>query len=201
VAEDCVGAPPAPPEAVTALRLFQGGKRVLHRKCRIHLPPPRETFIFPSDPQMAISEAPEPHDPSYQTITYRSRHFRKRLSRSQTTAPDTNTVDFGRSRDGVHRCRDRRLLGNVDADHMPDRTPISDPDRLRSGWLSAIKHLQVDCTDAGQPPKSGGQSASVQQVTTDLPDGHVAQVLSRRYSPYADCRAETVGSQRDWRLA
>ncbi|MCV7314475.1 cytochrome P450 [Mycolicibacillus parakoreensis] len=32
------------------------------------------------------------------------------------------------------------------ADHMPDLLPLSRPDRLRSGWLNAIKHWQVDYT-------------------------------------------------------
>ncbi|HLS00206.1 MAG TPA: steroid C27-monooxygenase, partial [Mycolicibacillus parakoreensis] len=30
------------------------------------------------------------------------------------------------------------------ADHMPDLLPLSRPDRLRSGWLNAIKHWRVD---------------------------------------------------------
>jgi cholest-4-en-3-one 26-monooxygenase len=27
---------------------------------------------------------------------------------------------------------------------MPDIKPISEPERLRSGWLNGIKHWQVD---------------------------------------------------------
>jgi cholest-4-en-3-one 26-monooxygenase len=29
---------------------------------------------------------------------------------------------------------------------MPNLTPISPPERLRSGWLNGIKHWQVDYT-------------------------------------------------------
>ena len=36
------------------------------------------------------------------------------------------------------------LIFNAIADHMPDLTPISAPERLRSGWLNGIKHWQVD---------------------------------------------------------
>ncbi|MGV0635426.1 cytochrome P450 [Mycolicibacillus trivialis] len=32
------------------------------------------------------------------------------------------------------------------ADHMPGLLPLAKPDRLRSGWLNAIKHWQVDYT-------------------------------------------------------
>ncbi|OBJ68772.1 cytochrome P450 [Mycobacterium sp. 1274756.6] len=32
------------------------------------------------------------------------------------------------------------------ADHMPDLLPLAKPERLRSGWLNAIKHWQVDYT-------------------------------------------------------
>ena len=38
------------------------------------------------------------------------------------------------------------LMFNAIADHMPDLTPISTPERLRSGWLNGIKHWQVDYT-------------------------------------------------------
>jgi len=38
------------------------------------------------------------------------------------------------------------LIFNAVADHMPDLTPISKPERLRSGWLNGIKHWQVDYT-------------------------------------------------------
>jgi cholest-4-en-3-one 26-monooxygenase len=36
------------------------------------------------------------------------------------------------------------LIFNAIADHMPDLTPISTPQRLRSGWLNGIKHWHVD---------------------------------------------------------
>ena len=36
------------------------------------------------------------------------------------------------------------LMFNAVADQMPDLTPISKPERLRSGWLNGIKHWQVD---------------------------------------------------------
>ena len=36
------------------------------------------------------------------------------------------------------------LIFNAIADEMPDLTPISPPERLRSGWLNGIKHWQVD---------------------------------------------------------
>ncbi|OBH81393.1 steroid C27-monooxygenase [Mycobacterium scrofulaceum] len=38
------------------------------------------------------------------------------------------------------------LMFNAIADHMPDLTPISKPERIRSGWLNGIKHWQVDYT-------------------------------------------------------
>ncbi|ORV91539.1 steroid C27-monooxygenase [Mycobacterium interjectum] len=42
------------------------------------------------------------------------------------------------------------LMFNAIADHMPDLTPLSKPERIRSGWLNGIKHWQVDYT--GQCP-------------------------------------------------
>jgi cholest-4-en-3-one 26-monooxygenase len=60
-------------------------------------------------------------------------------------------VGFGGS--GAHFCIGANLarmtidlLFNAVADHMPDLTPISKPERLRSGWLNGIKHWQVDYT-------------------------------------------------------
>src|SRR5215207_8464545 len=38
------------------------------------------------------------------------------------------------------------LIFNAIADEMPNLTPISPPERLRSGWLNGIKHWQVDYT-------------------------------------------------------
>jgi cholest-4-en-3-one 26-monooxygenase len=42
------------------------------------------------------------------------------------------------------------LIFNAIADQMPDLTPISKPERLRSGWLNGIKHWQVDYTGASR---------------------------------------------------
>jgi cholest-4-en-3-one 26-monooxygenase len=36
------------------------------------------------------------------------------------------------------------LIFNAIADHMPDITQLSEPSRLRSGWLNGLKHYQVD---------------------------------------------------------
>jgi cholest-4-en-3-one 26-monooxygenase len=40
------------------------------------------------------------------------------------------------------------LIFNAVADHMPDLKSVSEPERLRSGWLNGIKHWQVDYTGA-----------------------------------------------------
>jgi cholest-4-en-3-one 26-monooxygenase len=60
-------------------------------------------------------------------------------------------VGFGGT--GAHYCIGANLarmtinlIFNAIADHMPDLTPISAPERLRSGWLNGIKHWQVDYT-------------------------------------------------------
>ena len=60
-------------------------------------------------------------------------------------------VGFGGT--GAHYCIGANLarmtidlIFNAIADHMPDLTPISKPERLRSGWLNGIKHWQVDYT-------------------------------------------------------
>jgi cholest-4-en-3-one 26-monooxygenase len=58
-------------------------------------------------------------------------------------------VGFGGT--GAHYCIGANLakltlglmFGSI-ADHTPDLTPISQPDRLRSGWLNGIKHWRVD---------------------------------------------------------
>jgi cholest-4-en-3-one 26-monooxygenase len=42
------------------------------------------------------------------------------------------------------------LMFNAIADQMPDLTPISPPERLRSGWLNGIKHWQVDYQGASK---------------------------------------------------
>ena len=58
-------------------------------------------------------------------------------------------VGFGGT--GAHYCIGANLakmtinlIFNGVADHMPDLTPLSKPERLRSGWLNGIKHWQVD---------------------------------------------------------
>ncbi|BDE16741.1 MULTISPECIES: cytochrome P450 [Mycobacterium] len=58
-------------------------------------------------------------------------------------------VGFGGT--GAHYCIGANLarmtinlIFNAVADHMPDLTPLSEPERLRSGWLNGIKHWQVD---------------------------------------------------------
>ncbi|MGH3675185.1 MAG: cytochrome P450 [Mycobacterium sp.] len=43
------------------------------------------------------------------------------------------------------------LIFNGIADEMPNLTPISKPERLRSGWLNGIKHWQVDYTGGKTP--------------------------------------------------
>jgi cholest-4-en-3-one 26-monooxygenase len=63
-------------------------------------------------------------------------------------------VGFGGT--GAHYCIGANLarmtidlIFNAIADEMPNLTPISPPERLRSGWLNGIKHWQVDYTGAG----------------------------------------------------
>ncbi|MCH9710920.1 MAG: cytochrome P450 [Actinomycetia bacterium] len=62
-------------------------------------------------------------------------------------------VGFGGT--GAHYCIGANLarmtinlIFNAVADHMPDLKPISEPERLRSGWLNGIRHWQVDYTGA-----------------------------------------------------
>jgi cholest-4-en-3-one 26-monooxygenase len=72
-------------------------------------------------------------------------------------------VGFGGT--GAHYCIGANLarmtidlIFNAVADHMPDLTPISAPERLRSGWLNGIKHWQVDYR--GGAAKSAPDSAA-----------------------------------------
>jgi cholest-4-en-3-one 26-monooxygenase len=65
-------------------------------------------------------------------------------------------VGFGGT--GAHYCIGANLarmtitaIFNAIADHMPDLTPISAPERLRSGWLNGIKHWQVNYGVANCP--------------------------------------------------
>src|SRR5690349_21416432 len=60
-------------------------------------------------------------------------------------------VGFGGT--GAHYCIGANLarmtidlIFNAIADEMPNLTPVSPPERLRSGWLNGIKHWQVDYT-------------------------------------------------------
>ena len=60
-------------------------------------------------------------------------------------------VGFGGT--GAHYCIGANLarmtidlIFGAIADHMPDLTPLSSPQRLRSGWLNGIKHWDVDYT-------------------------------------------------------
>ncbi|MEU9808969.1 cytochrome P450 [Mycobacterium sp. NPDC050853] len=66
-------------------------------------------------------------------------------------------MGFGGS--GAHYCIGANLarmtinlMFNAIADHMPDLVSASEPERLRSGWLNAIKHWQVDYTGASSCP-------------------------------------------------
>ncbi|WP_197381620.1 cytochrome P450 [Mycolicibacterium mengxianglii] len=60
-------------------------------------------------------------------------------------------VGFGGT--GAHYCVGANLarmtidlIFGAIADQMPDLTPVSTPERLRSGWLNGIKHWRVDYT-------------------------------------------------------
>ena len=64
-------------------------------------------------------------------------------------------VGFGGT--GAHYCIGANLarmtidlIFGAIADHMPDLTPLSSPQRLRSGWLNGIKHWDVDYTGASK---------------------------------------------------
>ena len=66
-------------------------------------------------------------------------------------------VGFGGT--GAHYCIGANLarmtidlMFNAIADHMPDLHPLSEPERLRSGWLNGIKHWQVDYTGTNAKP-------------------------------------------------
>ena len=98
-------------------------------------------------------------------------------------------VGFGGT--GAHYCIGANLakmtidlIFNAVADHMPDLTPISEPERLRSGWLNGIKHWQVDYTGkcptrAGECPAGGALMdfalEPAQQAVADV----VTSVLDR----------------------
>jgi cholest-4-en-3-one 26-monooxygenase len=66
-------------------------------------------------------------------------------------------VGFGGT--GAHYCIGANLarmtidlMFNAIADQMPDLSPLSAPERLRSGWLNGIKHWQVDYQGGAKCP-------------------------------------------------
>src|ERR1700730_10778032 len=86
-------------------------------------------------------------------MSYRSANFDEEVfedPHSFNILRDPNPhVGFGGT--GAHYCIGANLarmtinlIFNAVADHMPDLKPISEPERLRSGWLNGIKHWQVD---------------------------------------------------------
>jgi cholest-4-en-3-one 26-monooxygenase len=91
-------------------------------------------------------------------MSYRSANFDEEVFEDPHTfniLRDPNPhVGFGGT--GAHYCIGANLarmtinlIFNAVADHMPDLKPLSEPERLRSGWLNGIKHWQVDYTGAG----------------------------------------------------
>ena len=90
-------------------------------------------------------------------MSYRSANFDEEVFDDPHTfniLRDPNPhVGFGGT--GAHYCIGANLarmtinlIFNAIADHMPNLKPISEPERLRSGWLNGIKHWQVDYTGA-----------------------------------------------------
>ncbi|MHA7650284.1 cytochrome P450 [Mycobacterium sp. ML4] len=88
-------------------------------------------------------------------MSYRSANFDEDVfddPQSFNILRDPNPhVGFGGT--GAHYCIGANLarmtinlIFNAVADYMPDLKPISEPERLRSGWLNGIKHWQVDYT-------------------------------------------------------
>ncbi|BBY81718.1 cytochrome P450 [Mycolicibacterium pulveris] len=88
-------------------------------------------------------------------MSYRSANFDEDVFEDPYTfniLRDPNPhVGFGGT--GAHYCIGANLarmtiylIFNAIADHMPDLTPIGEPERLKSGWLNGIKHWQVDYT-------------------------------------------------------
>jgi cholest-4-en-3-one 26-monooxygenase len=86
-------------------------------------------------------------------IFYRSANFDEDVFEDPYTfniLRDPNPhVGFGGT--GAHYCIGANLakmtidlMFNAIADNMPDLTPLTKPERLRSGWLNGIKHWQVD---------------------------------------------------------
>jgi cholest-4-en-3-one 26-monooxygenase len=88
-------------------------------------------------------------------LFYRSANFDEEVFEDPETfniLRDPNPhVGFGGT--GAHYCIGANLarmtinlIFNAVADHMPDLKPLSEPERLRSGWLNGIKHWHVDYT-------------------------------------------------------
>jgi cholest-4-en-3-one 26-monooxygenase len=91
-------------------------------------------------------------------MSYRSANFDEEVFDTAHTfniLRDPNPhVGFGGT--GAHFCIGANLarmtinlIFNAIADHMPDLTPVGEPERLRSGWLNGIKHWQVDYSGSG----------------------------------------------------
>src|SRR6267142_5916907 len=94
-------------------------------------------------------------------MSYRSANFDEEVFEDPHTfniLRDPNPhVGFGGT--GAHYCIGANLarmtinlIFNAIADEMPNLTPISKPERLRSGWLNGIKHWQVDYQGASKRP-------------------------------------------------
>ena len=92
-------------------------------------------------------------------MVYRSANFDEEVFTDPFTfniLRDPNPhVGFGGT--GAHYCIGANLarmtidlIFGAIADHMPDLTPLSSPQRLRSGWLNGIKHWDVDYTGASK---------------------------------------------------
>jgi cholest-4-en-3-one 26-monooxygenase len=90
-------------------------------------------------------------------MSYRSANFDEEVfedAYSFNILRDPNPhVGFGGT--GAHYCIGANLarmtinlIFNAVADHMPHLKGVSQPERLRSGWLNGIKHWQVDYTGA-----------------------------------------------------
>ncbi|CAJ1495552.1 cytochrome P450 [[Mycobacterium] burgundiense] len=88
-------------------------------------------------------------------MSYRSANFDEEVFENPETfniLRDPNPhVGFGGT--GAHYCIGANLarmtvglIFNAIADHMPDLTPLKEPERLKSGWLNGVKHWQVDFT-------------------------------------------------------
>ena len=88
-------------------------------------------------------------------MLYRSANFDEEVFNDPFTFDITRNPNphLGFGGHGAHYCIGANLarmtldlMFGAIADHMPDLTSLSPPDRLRSGWLNGIKHWQVDYT-------------------------------------------------------